>query len=189
MHNIEPFHNWAGIYNAATDNRSPFYGRVYSETMCRNVIYDHYIHPQWDEFGSQTLYLKILFADYENRFAVIELMGEWNDILYNDVMFLYRDVIETLLNEGIIHFILIGENVLDFHSDTDDYFAEWFDNIEEGWIIGINFRQHVIDEFSRANIDQYVAFYGHFDELHWRNLQPDQLFMLLNGLITKQLGT
>ncbi len=188
MHQIEPFYNWQELYSASKDVRSPFYGRQYSETLCHNTIYNHYIHPQWDEFGSQTLYLKILFADYDMEFAIIELMGEWNDVLYNDVMFLYRDVVEHLINEGVKHFVLIGENVLDFHSDTDDYLAEWFDNIEEGWIIGINFRQHVIDEFKNANLDQYIAFYGQFDEVLWRSVQPKQLFVLLDNLITKQLG-
>jgi len=188
MHQIEPFYNWHELYNSSKDKRSPFYGREYSETLCHNVIYNHYIHPQWDEFGSQTLYLKILLANYEKQYAIIELFGEWNDILYNDVMFLYRDVIEALINEGIKYFVLIGENVLDFHADTDDYFAEWFDNIEDGWIIGINFRQHVMEEFKRASIDQYIAFYGQFDEVPWRNLQPDKLITLLNELIIKQLG-
>ena len=188
MHQIEPFTNWNNLYSASKDSRSPFYGRQYSETMCHNVIYNYYIHPQWDEFGSETLYLKILFVSYEKQYAIIELFGEWNDILYNDVMFLYRDVIESLLEHGIKHFILIGENILNFHSDSDDYFAEWYDNIEDGWIIGVNFRQHLIDEFKMANIDQYIAFYGQFDELPWRSIQPDQLFKLLNQLIVKQLG-
>jgi len=188
MHNIEPFSSWNKLYSTAKDVRSPFYGRQYSETMCHNVIYNYYIHPQWDEFGSQTLYLKILFVSYEEQFAIIELFGEWNDVLYNDVMFLYRDVVEVLIEHGVKYFILIGENVLDFHSDSDDYIAEWYENIEDGWIIGINFRQHILEEFKTANIDQYIAFYGQFDELPWRGLQPNQLFKLLNELIIKQLG-
>jgi hypothetical protein len=188
MHTIEPFYNWQKFYSANKDPKSPFYGREYHETLCHNTIYNHYIHPLWDEFGSQTLYIKILFADYDNHFAILELLGEWNDTLYNDIMFLYRDVIELLLDEGINHFILIGENVLDFHSDTDDYYAEWFDNIEDGWIVGLNFRQHVIEEFSEANIDQYIAFGGQFNEFPWRSLQPTQLFNFMNELMQKRLG-
>ncbi len=188
MHNIEPYYNWQSLYLSENDIKSPFYGRQYSETLCHNTIYNHYIHPQWDEFGSQTLYLKVLFADYDNSYAIIELFGEWNDILYNDIMFLYRNVIEPMLDEGIKHFILIGENVLDFHSDTDDYYAEWFDNIEDGWIIALNFRAHVIEEFSQANIDHFIAFGGKFDELAWRSLQPNQLFNILNELMIKRLG-
>ena len=55
-----------------------------------------------------TLYLKILYADYERSFAVIEFIGEWNDALYNDIMFVKREVIESMVGNGINKFILIG---------------------------------------------------------------------------------
>ena len=187
MHNLEPFYNWRELYIASEDERSPFFGRQNSEIYFEHTIYDHYIHPQWDYFGSNTLYLKLLFVQYEQQYAIIELFGEWNDILYNDIMFLYRNVIEELINQGIKYFVLIGENVLDFHSDTDDYFAEWFDNLDDGWIIGINFRQHVKQEFREANIDQYLIFGGEFDELPWRRLLPQQLFARLNEWVIRQL--
>ena len=61
MHNIEPFFNWRHLYSAEEDPKSPFYGRTYSEFEFTQVIYNYYIHPQWDDFGSRTLYLKILF--------------------------------------------------------------------------------------------------------------------------------
>lgn len=187
MHEIEPFYNWQHLYIASHDKRSPFYRKQNSELYFEHTIYNYYIHPQWDDFGSQTLYLKLLYADYDQQYCIIELLGEWNDILYNDVMYLYRNVIESLLEENIKYFVLIGENVLDFHADTDDYYAEWFDNIEDGWIIGINFRKHVIKEFTDTNIDQFIAFGGGFDTFGWRKLQPEQLFSFLNSLITKRL--
>lgn len=188
MQEIEPYYNWQNIYIASEDKCSPFYRKQNSELYYEHTIYNYYIHPQWDFFGSQTLYLKILYTDYALCYCVIELFGEWNDILYNDVMYLYRNVIESLLEEGIKYFILIGENVLDFHSDTDDYFAEWFDNILDGWIVGLNFRKHVLQEFMDANIDQFIAFGGGFDSFAWRPLQPGQLFTFLNGLVVKRLG-
>ena len=87
MQDIEPFFNWRELYIASEDERSPFYEREYSEFVYTNTIYNFYIHPQWDEFGSNTLYMKVLFADYEQHFAVIEFIGEWNDCLHNDIMF------------------------------------------------------------------------------------------------------
>lgn len=114
-------------------------------------------------------------------------MGEWNDTLYNDIMYLYRNVVEILVEQGIKHFILIGENVLEFHSDTNDYYEEWFDNLDDGWIIGLNFREHVVQEFKDTNLDYFIAFGGRFDEMPWRKYLPDQLFEIINRMITKRL--
>lgn len=187
VHSIEPYYTWRDLYVASEDSRSPFFNQQYSEFEFSNTIYDHYIHPQWDEFGSRTLYLKILFVNYDLRYCIIELMGEWNDTLYNDIMYLYRNVIETLVAQEIKYFILIGENVLEFHSDTNDYYEEWFDNLDDGWIIGLNFREHVIHEFKYSNLDYFIAFGGKFDELPWRKYSPDQLFEITNKMITKRL--
>jgi len=112
MHDIEPHYNWLDLYQASEDERSPFYGREYSEFECTGKVYNYLLHPQWDYIGSETLYVKLLFADYEKGFCIIEFIGEWNDCLYNDIMFLYRNVIEILLENGITKYILIGENVL-----------------------------------------------------------------------------
>lgn len=188
MHEIEPHYNWRGNYVAANDPDSPFHGRKYSEFTFSNSVYDHLIHPQWDEFGSQTLFVKILMVNYERQYCIIEMLGEWNDLLYNDIMFLYRDVIETLLENSIKHFILIGENVLNFHADTNDYYEEWFDNIDNGWIVGINFRDYVIQEFEDCNIDYFIAFNGEFNKFAWRKLLPDQLFEKVDSIVTKRLG-
>jgi hypothetical protein len=102
-------------------------------------------------------------------------------------MYLYRNVIEILVEQNIKYFILIGENVLEFHADTNDYYEEWFDNIGDGWIVGLNFRDHVLKEFADANIDYFIAFGGRFAEIVWRKYLPEQLFDIVNNLITKRL--
>ena len=188
MHSIEPHYNWRGFYVASEDSRSPFFRRHYSEFEFTNAIYDHYIHPQWDEFGSKTLYLKILYVDYDMHYCIIEFIGEWNDILYNDIMYLYRNVLEVLVEQDIRYFVLIGENIMEFHADTNDYYEEWFDNLGDGWIIGLNFREHVVREFIDNNLDYYIAFSGRFNEIAWRKYNPDQLFEILSRLIAKRLG-
>ena len=43
MHMIEPYFNWRNLYAAEEDERSPFYGREYSELYFSDAIYDHYI--------------------------------------------------------------------------------------------------------------------------------------------------
>jgi hypothetical protein len=134
MHLVEPHFGWRGYYSAEEDTQSPFYGRIYSEFEFTNKIYNYVIHPQWDEIGSETLFIKILFTDYQDGYSIIELIGEWNDAIENDIMTLKRDIIELLIHEGINKFILIGENVLNFHSSDDSYYEEWIDDIEDGWV-------------------------------------------------------
>jgi hypothetical protein len=180
MQEIDPFYNWRDLYVAAEDPASPFYGREYSEFEYSTTVYNFYIHPQWDDFGSETMYMKVLFADYDLSFAIIEFIGEWNDAIGNDIMFLKRDIIDLMIEEGIRNFILIGENVLNYHASEEDYYEEWFDDIEDGWIVGMNFRDHVVREFNDYGIDQYILFSGRFDSIAWRKYQPAQLFALID---------
>jgi hypothetical protein len=187
MHDLEPYYSWQHLYIASEDERSPFFGREYSEFEFSNTVYNYFIHPQWDEFGSGTLYLKILSADYEKGFCIIELIGEWNDCLYNDIMYLKRNVIEFLVEEGITKFILIGENVLNFFYSEDSYYQEWFDEIEDGWIVCINFREHVIKEFEQGNLDYYMAMGGEFNSIPWRTADPVKLFLKIEKMITRRL--
>ena len=107
MQEIEPSYQWESLYTAANDKKSPFFGRSYSQTEYEHDIYGYYIHPLWDEIDSETLFCKILYTDYEKQFSIIELFGEWNDTLHNDIMLFKRQVIDHLLSAGIKHFILL----------------------------------------------------------------------------------
>ena len=128
MHTIEPYYKWRDRYVASEDKYSPFFGREYSEFTFSNKIYNYYIHPQWDEFGSSTLYAKILFVDYDEQYAIIELIGEWNDCINNDIMFLKREIVDQLQKRGIHTFIICCDNVLNFHASDDSYYEEWFED-------------------------------------------------------------
>lgn len=189
MHTIEPHYSWMHLYMASEDQKSPLYQYQNNETSFTHVIYNHYIHPQWDDIGSSTLFIKILYCNYDDGFTVIELMGEWNDCLHNDIMLLKRNIIEPMIENGINQFILIGENVLDFHYSDEQYYQEWYDEIENGWIVGINFRKHVKDEFEHANITLFIDFWGTFNEINWRNYNPLQFYLQIKSLIQKRLGT
>lgn len=189
MHNIEPFYLWIDDYNATDDDCSPFYGRQYSEFAFTHAIYDHYIHPQWDHFGSETLFLKILYTDYEQGYTIIEFLGEWNDILGNDVMVFKQEIADILIDQGVNKFILIGENILNFHVDDDRYYEDWFGDLEDGWIAALNFRDHVLEEMKNGNLDYYINFGGELDALNWRKFHPRQLFARVDGLIAKRLNS
>ncbi|MEX6689730.1 hypothetical protein QTN47_19650 [Danxiaibacter flavus] len=174
------------MYTSEEDPRSPFYGRTYSEFEFSQAVYNYYIHPQWDEFGSRTLYMKIIYADYELNFAVLELIGEWNDAIENDIMTLKRDVIDKLFAEGITKFILIGENVLNFHSGDRDYYQEWFEEVtdENGWIVILNMPESTQHDFRKKKLNHYIEL---IDLPEWRTYKPYHLFRKIDNDISKRL--
>lgn len=187
MQNIEPYFNWRHLYTAEEDRRSPFYERTYNEFQYTHLVYNYYIHPQWDEFGSSTLYLKVLFTDYDQHFAIIELLGEWNDAIENDVMTLRRNITDLLYKQGIYKFIMIGENVLNFHSSDDSYYEEWHEQVVDdgGWIVLLNLPYQSKHDFKQARITNYLEM---FELLQWRTLKPEIIFNLIDEEMGKRLN-
>ncbi len=187
MHEIEPYYNWRHLYIAEEDPQSPFFGREYSEFHYSQTIYNYYIHPQWDDIGSSTLYIKILFVDYEVGFTIIEMIGEWNDAIENDIMTLKRDIIDQMIAHGIHKFILIAENVLNFHSSDDCYYEEWVDDVVEegGWVSIIGLPEQSRYDFTRAGIDRYVQL---IDLPDWRPFTPGNLFTKVDNLLLRRLN-
>ena len=183
MHEIEPYYHWRHLYMAEEDPLSPFFGQTYSEFEFSQTVYNYYIHPQWDEFGSKTLYLKIIYADYEMGFAIIEMIGEWNDAIENDIMTLKREILEKLMDEGIYKFILIGENVFNFHNGDRDYYEELYEELsdENGWAVMINLHQASQHDFLLKKLNRYIELME-FEK--WRTYKPEDFFLL----IYKKLG-
>jgi len=188
MHEIEPFYNWYKYYNVSEDERSPYFGKEYNLDLYSDAIYNYYIDPAWDYMGSETLYIKILYADYDIGFTIIEFIGEWNDALHNDIMHLKRNIIEHMIKEGLNKFILIGENVMNFHGSDDCYYEEWFDDVEDGWIAALNFRYFVEEEWRKYNIDSYINFGGTLEIVNWRTLHPKGLYDLVSTLIHRRIS-
>jgi len=188
MHHIEPFYRWLPLYNSSEDPDSPFHGKEYNYDLYSENIYGYYIDPAWDFFGSETLYIKILFTDYDHGFTIIELIGEWNDALNNDIMNLKRNIVEHMLDLGIDKFILIGENILNFHGSDDSYYEEWFEEVEDGWIVALNFQDFVESEMAIYGIDSYVNFGGALQIVKWRTLTPQALFQVVASMLARRLG-
>ncbi len=188
MHDIEPFEGWDKLYNPYKDAKSPFAGFEANLDTYENTVYGYYISPAWDYFGSDTLYGKLLFAEYQTRVAIIELIGEWNDALHNDIMFLKRNMVDMLQARGIHKFILIGEQVFNFHASDDEYYAEWFEEVEEGWIALVNFRDFIEFEFTKAHLDSYLNYGGTLQIEAWRTLKPQDFCKLVDALIIRRLS-
>jgi hypothetical protein len=132
--------------------------------------------------------MKILYVDYEVGTCVIEFIGEWNDAIENDIMTLKSNVLNPLIEEGILRFVLIFENVLNFHYSDDCYYEEWFEDIEEGWIAAVNIHPHVYKELHRIQIDSYVAMGGELDDLEWRTFKPHHLVQKVEQIVTHRLS-
>jgi hypothetical protein len=186
LQDIEPYYNWRHLYTAEEDEHSPFYGRVYSEFEFTNTIYNYYIHPQWDEFGSRTLYMKILIVDYDLNFAIIELIGEWNDAIENDIMTLRREVTDKLYSQGITKYIFFAENVLNFHSSDDSYYENWREELEEegGWVVIANMPEQSQYDFKRARLTNYIRL---LDFPQWRTHKPELVFQQIDNAMMRLL--
>ena len=186
MHDIEPYYHWRTFYIASEDSNSPFYGKVNSELDFTDSIYNYVIHPQWDAFGSPTLYTKLVFADYEQGFAILDFIGEWNDCVTNDIMYLKRDVCDPLINAGISKFILICENVLNFHGSDDCYYEEWQQDVveENGYIAFVNMLRHVEEEMRMTRINDYAFLGGPLNEIRWRGTKPGNLVAQMDRIVT-----
>ena len=187
LQDIEPYFNWRHLYAAEEDSLSPFYRREYSEFEFSNTVYNFYIHPQWDDFGSRTLYMKILFADYEQNYAIIELLGEWNDAIENDIMTLRRDITDIMFVRGIEKFILIAENVLNFHSSDDSYYEDWREQLEDvgGWVVILDMPTQSQYDFKNARLTNYINL---FDFPQWRTLKPEIIFEQIDDLMIKRIN-
>lgn len=188
MHDIEPWWGWRDEYVAEKDRKSPFYGKDYNEFKFTNKIYNYYIHPQWDYFGSETLYIKILYVNYKNHYALIELIGEWNDAIYNDIMFLKRDLIDILLKNNIYKFIIFCDNVLNYHGDDDCYYEEWYDDIKDdiGWVCLVNTFDHVAAEMQRYSLQYYLNYGPQYNDINWRTQKPAFIVETIENIMNHQ---
>ncbi len=189
MHDIEPWWGWREFYTAENDKYSPFFRRTYDEFTFKNKIYNYYIHPQWDSFGSETLYAKVLYVCYNKKFALIELIGEWNDAINNDIMFLKENIIDFFTKKNIDKFIIFCDNVLNFHGDEDCYYEEWYDDIKDyrGWIALLNVYDHVAEEMNKYRLHYYLNFNPELNNQNWRTQKPEFILQALEAYLnTKQ---
>ena len=188
MHTIEPYFGWNTFYDSSLDDFSPFQGKEYNYDIYSDTIYGYYIDPAWDFMGSETLYIKVLYADYEEGFVVIELIGEWNDALHNDIMHLKRNILEQFIHKSVNKFLIIGEHVFNFHGSDDCYYEEWFEDVEDGWIVALGFRDFVYEEWQKYGIDSYINFGGELQMDNWRTFPPKVLFRKIHKSVMYRLG-
>lgn len=185
---IEPFYGWLVQYSHETDDRSPFHGVQHNLFYFDRFIHNIPCHPLWDDIGSESLLVKILYADYDIGYAIIELFGEWNDLFENDYKLLAENCLTYLIDQGIQRFILIGENVFHIYLETDDYYQALQEELEDGWICVMKMREEVREEMEQYGILDYFYWSPIVDELNWRRLRPKQLFRIVEDRMGKLLN-
>jgi len=93
-------------------------------------------------------------------------------------MYLRRDAGDEWAKQGINKYILICENVLNFHGSDDCYYEEWFEDVieENGWICFLNLLDHVEVEMRETRLQQFVNLGPFFNHFNWRAVAPTALF-------------
>ena len=184
-----PYEGWHQYYEVSEDKMSPYFGQEYNFDLYSEEIYGYFIDPTWDYMGSETLYLKILFTDYDKSFTIIEFIGEWNDALNNGIMHLKRNIVEPMIYQGINKFILLGDNILNFHGSDDCYYEEWFEELDDaGWIAAASFRDFVLVEMQKYNVDSYVSLGGSLQIENWRTMHPNAFFNLVSHQVNRRIA-
>ena len=173
---IEPFYGWLTYYSHEEDELSPYYGEEHNLFAFDRYIHTFCAHPLWDTIDSESLLIKILYANYDEGYAVIELLGEWNDLFLNDFKLLYERCLSFMVDNGVNKFIFIAENVFNVYLGPDDYYDAFQEEIEDGWMCLLRGRPHVYAEFVQYNISRYFYWSVELDDLLWRKLKPWQVY-------------
>ena len=188
LHDIEPFYGWLDIYDHAHDPKSPFHEVQHSQFYFDRSINRIPAHPLWDTIGSESLLVKILYANYLEGYAIIELFGEWNDLYDNDFKLLAENCLTYLIDHGVKKFILVCENVFHAYVESDDYYEALQEEIEDGWMCLIKPRANVLEEFQDYGLLPYFYQSPQLDSLQWRKFKPHQLYQLVNSRLSMVLG-
>jgi hypothetical protein len=187
LQNIEPFYGWLGFYSHEMDENSPFHTVEHNLFEYDRFVYTFAAHPLWDQIESESLLVKILYANYDEGYAIVELLGEWNDLHLNDFKLLCENCLTYLTDAGIRKIILIAENVFNIYLGDDDYYEAFSEELEDGWMALLRARPHVQTEMRQYGIDKYFYWNPAFDDLTWRKLKPWQLFKLVEESMQRLL--
>ena len=92
------------------------------------------------------------------------------------------------MEQGIDKFILVGDNLLNFHAGDPDYYEEWFEELEDGWVAAVNFRPHVLQEIRQYHLDSYLNFGGELDDMPWISWTPVQFYQKVSATLSRRLS-
>jgi hypothetical protein len=99
---------------------------------------------------------------------------------------LKREVLDKLMAEGIIKFILIAENVFNFHSGDKDYYEELYEELsdEDGWAVLVNFHPAAQHDFLLRKLNRYIEL---MEISAWRTYKPEHFFQFIDQKLSQRL--
>ena len=99
-----------------------------------------------------------------------------------------RRLADPLNSQGIDKFLFLAYNLLNFHGGEEDYYAEWAEDCEAGWIVLLNARDHILQDLRTARLSPYLWAGERYRFSGWRIQDPLALCQAVDLLIQKQLG-
>ena len=90
------------------------------------------------------------------------------------------------MKKGLTKFILIAENVLNFHSSDNEYYREWYDETseEDGWIIILNMPAATQQDFTKKKLQYYMEL---MEIPEWRSYKPYHLFTKIDKELSNRI--
>ncbi|MCA6440958.1 MAG: hypothetical protein IM581_13580, partial [Chitinophagaceae bacterium] len=104
----------------------------------------------------------------------------------NDIMELKREVLDLLFQQHITKYILITENVLNFHSSDKEYYQEWYEELSEenGWVVALNMPEATQYDFKKKKLNYYIELMELPD---WRVYKPYHLFKKIDEQLSNRI--
>ena len=101
-------------------------------------------------------------------------------------MTLRREITDNLYKAGITKFILVAENVLNFHSSDDSYYEEWKEQLQDdnGWVVIVDMPEQSKYDFKKARLTNYIEL---MELPQWRTLKPEFVFQLIDNEMIRRL--
>jgi hypothetical protein len=104
-------------------------------------------------------------------------------------MHLKRNVVDPMIGKGIDKFVLICENVLNFHGSDDCYYEEWYEDVADrgGWIAMLNAQRHVECEMRDTQIQHFVNVGEELNDINWRACKPKAIVTSIEALYSRTM--
>ena len=72
---------------------------------------------------------------------------------------------------------------MNFHFSDDLYYAEWLEEIPDGWIVFVNTQNQIITELNENAMENYINYNEPLNKMSWRSKKPLLIFDAINSVL------